>query len=393
MRNRSLCYFITILLLLLLVVVFLILGIWGISQWFGGEISDNQADVFYSESYKRAAEIVKKLNLLPNSTWEARLNPSAIEIENQDRSSFVISNDSLGAELQTKLEELDGIVEGSEFREHYKRHVKILSSVEGIPTEFHASDKWPECTSLTEVLDQGGCGSCWAMAAVSVIGDRMCIASSGLRRPKISAQQLIECCYYCGGCNGTMDPLTPFIYWFESGIVTESCYPYTIATDCGYPCLPETFYPTKGLGKCRKNCVNRRERFIRNYAKYVYKIASLKVLVNQATLYDVYTSLFGKNITSLELVKLDLMTFGPVVLCFNVFESFLHYYQGIYNKNMGIHVYDHCVKIIGWNHDGSHEYLLAVNSWSPKWAFNGTFKIDLEMLHNFRSDFYAGVPI
>ena len=63
-------------------------------------------------------------------------------------------------------------------------------------------------------------------------------------------------------------------------------------------------------------------------AKYVYKIASLKVLVNQPTLYDVYTSLFGKNITSLELVKLDLMTFGPVVLCFNVFESFLHYYQG-----------------------------------------------------------------
>lgn len=79
MRNRSLCYFITILLLLLLVVAFLILGIWGISQWFGGEISNNQADVFYSESYKRAAEIVKKLNLLPNSTWEARFNPSAIE--------------------------------------------------------------------------------------------------------------------------------------------------------------------------------------------------------------------------------------------------------------------------------------------------------------------------
>uniref|UniRef100_A0A915ESH2 Peptidase C1A papain C-terminal domain-containing protein n=1 Tax=Ditylenchus dipsaci TaxID=166011 RepID=A0A915ESH2_9BILA len=47
-----------------------------------------------------------------------------------------------------------------------------------------------------------------------------------------------------------------------------------------------------------------------------------------------------------------MMMFGPSVLCFNVFESFMHYHEGIYNFVRGgpeeIHVYDHCVKLIGW---------------------------------------------
>jgi hypothetical protein len=38
-----------------------------------------------------------------------------------------------------------------------------------------------------------------AIAAISVISDRICIASEGKVKSGISAQQLVECCDYCGG--------------------------------------------------------------------------------------------------------------------------------------------------------------------------------------------------
>src|SRR4051812_8142803 len=76
---------------------------------------------------------------------------------------------------------------------------------------------------------------------------------------------------------------------------------------------------------------------------------------------------------------------------------------GIYNSLRGgpneVHVYDHCVKLVGWgeqeksNKTGRQDkYFLAINSWSTKWAKDGTFKIDFDVLRNQRSDFYAGVP-
>lgn len=107
---------------------------------------------------------------------------------------------------------------------------------------------------------------------------------------------------------------------------------------------------------------------------------------------------------------------GPFILCFRVFEGFLHYFDGskmlpfemsipflgvysVIEDLETLHVYDHCVKTIGWGveQDG-REYLVGVNSWGV-WAKNGncliifnaisilgTFKISVEMLRNSRGD-------
>lgn len=45
-----------------------------------------------------------------------------------------------------------------------------------LPKNFDPRDKWPECSSLSAIRDQGHCGSCWAFGAVEVLTDRFCIA-------------------------------------------------------------------------------------------------------------------------------------------------------------------------------------------------------------------------
>merc|ERR1712203_924682 len=40
---------------------------------------------------------------------------------------------------------------------------------EGLPENFDPREKWPECPTIREIRDQGGCGSCWAFGAVTAI--------------------------------------------------------------------------------------------------------------------------------------------------------------------------------------------------------------------------------
>lgn len=68
--------------------------------------------------------------------------------------------------------------------------------------------------------------------------------------------------------------------------------------------------------------------------------------------------------------------------------------SGVYNFDLvpgEVHVYDHCVKVIGWgrqrraNGGGAQEYLLLVNSWSSLWAKDGLSYRPDQMISDQRS--------
>merc|ERR1712243_500684 len=54
---------------------------------------------------------------------------------------------------------------------------KALLGFDSLPESFDPREKWPECPTIKEIRDQGGCGSCWAFGAVTAMSDRICIHS------------------------------------------------------------------------------------------------------------------------------------------------------------------------------------------------------------------------
>ncbi|RCN27486.1 papain family cysteine protease [Ancylostoma caninum] len=104
-------------------------------------------------------------------------------------------------------------------------HAEELVIDEAIPDSFDARQKWPQCSSISNIRDQSDCGSCWAFGAAEAMSDRICIASNGKTQVSISADDVLSCCgKTCGdGCNGGY-PLQAWKYWEKHGICTGGSY-------------------------------------------------------------------------------------------------------------------------------------------------------------------------
>merc|ERR1719367_182962 len=109
---------------------------------------------------------------------------------------------------------------------------------ESLPENFDPREKWPECPTIREIRDQGGCGSCWAFGAVTAMSDRICIHTPENKEPlqvHVSPENLLACCFSCGfGCNGGF-PGAAWSYWHRKGLVTgglygskDGCQPYVL---------------------------------------------------------------------------------------------------------------------------------------------------------------------
>lgn len=62
-----------------------------------------------------------------------------------------------------------------------------------IPPEFDGRSFWGDQGELSSVLDQGNCGSCWAIASVSTLEDRFRIQSNGQIKFSLNASSAVAC--------------------------------------------------------------------------------------------------------------------------------------------------------------------------------------------------------
>jgi cathepsin B len=105
------------------------------------------------------------------------------------------------------------------------------------------------------------------------------------------------------------------------------------------------------------------------------------------SLYYVIGAKFVTNIV--QIMKLDLLTYGPFTVTFTVYEDFLGYKSGVYKHMYGNELFSHSVEIIGYGEN----YWIGKNSWGLSFGENGFFKIVMGTNEcNIESQFYAGFP-
>ena len=180
---------------------------------------------------------------------------------------------------------------------------------------------------VTDVKDQGGCGSCWAFSAVGVIEGQH--ANNTGKLVSLSEQNLVDCSgdYDNEGCNGGW-PEAAMRYVVKNGIDTELKYPY------------------KGIDE---NC---------NFNKsYIGAHISKTINITNGSMVDLYKSIG---------------TIGPISIAIDASNNFQFYDSGIYTDyNCSKTVLDHAVLAVGYGFLNNTKYIIVKNSWGKDWGMDG----------------------
>lgn len=227
---------------------------------------------------------------------------------------------------------------------------------QALPTNFDARDKWPQCSTIGEIRDQGSCGSCWAFGAVEAMSDRICIASGERKlQVQISAQDLNSCCSECGdGCNGGQ-PEAAWQYYMDTGLVSGGlydshvgCEPYSIAS-CEHhttgklpPC--GDLQPTPACTDRCESGFNRSYPADKHFGLTAYTLPQDPVAIMK----EIYLN-------------------GPVEADFNVYADFPSYKSGVYIQHSTQFLGGHAIKVLGWGVEKGTPYWLVANSWNSEW--------------------------
>ena len=207
----------------------------------------------------------------------------------------------------------------NEYDEYYK------------PPDMDVPDEvdWRKNNTVTDVKNQGRCGSCWAFSTTGSVEGIIAIKEGKLYN--ISEQQLVDCSITNNGCSGgTMD--NAYQYIINNGLCSEKNYSYEGVDDV-----------------CRSdNCTS-----IVNISSY-------------------------KNLHPSEKVLKQVVAQQPVSVAIQAdLTSFKFYSGGIYNDpNCGDEL-DHGVLVVGYGIDDelNMEYWIVKNSWGKEWGENGYIRI------------------
>ncbi|XP_030839089.1 tubulointerstitial nephritis antigen-like [Strongylocentrotus purpuratus] len=229
-----------------------------------------------------------------------------------------------------------------------------------LPETFDARENWPGL--IDEVIDQGKCGSSWAISTASVASDRLAIQSMGEVNPRLSEQHLLSCNIRGQrGCSGGyLD--RAWYHLRRAGAVSRACYPYHSGLDEDTIMQKLRCRVPYGSSQCPERGVTS-DLYL---STPPYRIAAREV--------DIMTEIYQN---------------GPVQATFNVKNDFFVYNRGVYrnvkqeftaSQSDADQAGWHSVKIVGWGIDRSDwynpiKYWLCTNSWGRNWGEQGMFRI------------------
>ena len=228
---------------------------------------------------------------------------------------------------------------------------------------------------LTQVRDQGQCGSCWAQAVVGALNDKLCIASGGEFRTVLSTTDVTACDKQTGmGCDGGYTGPVIDGFLTHTGVVTgggqadvrqgDTCYPYYLGGEG-----EDHFHASQTTPPCRSSCYE--SNYPRAYQQDKYYATERS--------YHIYREGGGgwggggSSTPDFAKLKRELYEKGSVVLSYDCQQQ-MSYRGGIWDCRGGQAV--HAVKCVGYGTDPREgDYVVCVNSWGDDWGERGTFRM------------------
>ncbi|KAJ6224293.1 hypothetical protein RDWZM_002838 [Blomia tropicalis] len=269
-------------------------------------VYENELDeIERKQIFKRNLEFIRQHNLeasLGEHSYLVGVNQFADLTNEEFRRKFIVNKKSF---------------------EHFSLNLHTDNSVESVPTSID----WVAKGVVSPVIDQGECGSSWAIPISGTIESRNAIKTG--KFVQLSIEQIYDCCSTDGhGCDGGLfDDAYKCIIKMH-GLDTASSYPFHY-----------------GDGTCRFNPKTVGAK-IRSYS-YV-KTGDENALQNA-------------------------VANGPVAAAIDASQkSFQFYMSGVYDEPACTNNVDHGILIVGYGTQRiGNQYWKVKNSWGSSWGMNG----------------------
>ncbi|KAK3597896.1 hypothetical protein CHS0354_042233 [Potamilus streckersoni] len=278
----------------------------------------------YKETYNKVYEETKELNR--RLIWEANLRYIRSHNLEADRGvhTFWLGMNEYG---DMTNEEFTKIMNGYRRANTTGGSVFLPPSNVNLPTEVD----WRKQGYVTDVKNQGQCGSCWAFSSTGALEGQHFKKTKKL--VSLSEQNLVDCSQKQGnmGCQGgLMDQAFTYIK-VNNGIDTETSYPYEAETN-----------------DCR------------------FKSANIGATDTG------FVDITHKSESALQAA---VATVGPISVAIDAsHSSFQLYRSGVYHSLLCSQTrLDHGVLAVGYGTDSTSQkdYWLVKNSWGTSWGMQG----------------------
>ncbi|XP_061541160.1 cathepsin O isoform X2 [Phycodurus eques] len=216
-----------------------------------------------------------------------------------------------------------------EFRDLYLRATSerttpfLRAKAKELPAKFD----WRDRAVVGPVQNQQACGSCWAFSVVGAVQAANAIAGSRLE--ELSVQQVVDCCFQNGGCNGGSP--TKALLWLRTTkvkLVPQSDYPYTAKN-----------------GMCHFFLQSQRGVGVGNFTAHNFS---------------------GQE----EAMKAELAERGPLSVVVDA-VSWQDYLGGIIQHHCSSRWPNHAVLLVGYDATGEIPFWIVQNSWGRDWGSEG----------------------